>query len=159
MQFLLFNLIYFLLVSKCHHLIVLLEKRVFQILFYSPHCEYIREPLNDLRGIFIPLNMEGRLTWECTRGPASSLAAKKLGSIFCSRLPKGSGVLGGEKGCWHLLLPQKCPEMLPHVERSNLTLPSNFSPDEYFISQALNTRKADTRCRRLQCSKESTLCL
>lgn len=64
MQFLLFNLIYFFLVSKCHHLIVLLEKRVFQILFCSPHCEYIREPLNDLRGIFLPLFTEGRLPGE-----------------------------------------------------------------------------------------------
>lgn len=82
MQFLLFNLIYFLLVSKCHHLIVLLEKRVFQILFYSPHCEYIREPLNDLRGIFIPLNTKARLACKRIRGPASWQAAKELGSVY-----------------------------------------------------------------------------
>lgn len=48
--------------------------------------------------------------------------------------------------------------MPPRVGHPNLTLPSNFSPDEYFISRALNTGKADTRCRRGRCSKDSTLC-
>lgn len=61
------------------------------------------------------------------KGPSSSRAAKKLGSIFCSSLLQGSGALGGEKSCWHLLLPQKHPEMLPCAGHSNLTLPSNLS--------------------------------
>lgn len=61
------------------------------------------------------------------KGLGSSPAAKKLGSIFCSSLLQGSRALGGEKRCWHLLLPQKHPEMLPHVGHSNLILLSNLS--------------------------------
>lgn len=105
---------------------------MFQILFRPPRCEYIREALNDLRGIFSPPEQAGKANVGVRGGPASLLRDKKMGRALCPRLPRGS--FGWGRRCWHLLIPQN----------SRSALPGSFSPR---ILSLLSPSRAHRRCR------------